>query len=506
MLWTDAAVRAALALDPRSSTGERPFSAISTDTRTLPEGALFIALRGERHDGHAFLAEAAQRGAGGALVDHVPEHAPTALSYYVVPDTLAGLGRLARLYRRRVGAPVCAVTGTNGKTTTKDMLRAVLGTRFRVHATAGNLNNLVGTPLTLLSAPSDCELMIVELGTNAPGEIARLASIVEPDIAVITSVSAGHLEGLGDLSGVLDEKTSLLSWLPRDGYTVVADEPPELVARARRIAPGEVAVAGIGESADPEYRATAVDSDVEGRSRFHWEGLQVQLDLRGRHQVRNALLALAVSRRFGIPAETAVSALAELHPVHLRTEFLRLGALTLIADCYNANPASVTAAIDLLRSVPRQGGRVVVLGTMLELGEESAALHAETARQVAAAGLDLIVATGAFHAAFQPLEQTLGDRLIRIEDPLAAFPALTGALRGDEVVLLKASRGVELERLLPRFEERWGVLHPHGEALGPRERSSDTGLREEAHSAEHSPTDNSPGDTGRVARSHVPGT
>lgn len=484
-MWTDAAVTAALGLPASADGGAHVYTGVSTDTRAIRGGELYVALRGEVHDGHAFLDAAAKAGATGAVVESVPQGAPS-LRWYVVTDTLAALGRLGRFHRHRIGARLCAVTGTNGKTTTKELLRTVLSTHGSVHATSGNFNNLVGAPLTLLGAPEGTQTIVAEVGTNAPGEIARLSAIVEPDAAVITSVAPGHLEGLGDVDGVLREKTSLLSWLPGDGVAVVADEPASLPDRARTLA-RRVVVAGTGTGADAEWRANDVQLDDEGRVSFRWRGHDVRLQLRGRHNARNAALALALGAAWGVDDAAAVAALASLEAPKMRAEFHRIGGLRLIADCYNANPASVEAAIDLLASMPRGGGRVAVIGSMLELGPESAALHANAAASIANRDIDTIVATGEFVSAFAPLAATLGERLISETDPLAAFDTLAERMKGDEVVLLKGSRGVALERLLPRFEGRWGVLHPHGEASGPRAAKPVTGAFGDASPAEHSP-------------------
>jgi UDP-N-acetylmuramoyl-tripeptide--D-alanyl-D-alanine ligase len=449
----------------------------------LKGGELFVALRGAHHDAHAYLLQAHAAGAIGAVVDHVPAEAPQAMRYYVVPDTLVALGRLARARRRRLGIRVCAVAGSNGKTTTKDLLRAALSPRLRVHATQGNLNNLIGAPLTLLRTPADADVVVAEIGTNAPGEIAQLGAIVEPDAAVVTGISAEHLEGLGDLEGVLREETAVLSWVPRGGVVVVADDPPLLAERARQLHP-KVRVAGLSESADDALRGTSVELDDEGRVRFEWSGRTVSLELRGRHNARNALVALGIATAWGVPAAEAAAALVDLEAPKLRSEIRRIGELIVIADCYNANPASVAAAVDLLASMPRRGGRVAVLGSMLELGPGSGELHRELADVVARQDFDVVVATGEFAGAFGPHRAALGARLIAAQDPLAAWEPLAEVMRGNEVVLLKGSRGVALERLLPRFEEKWGSFHPHGEAFGSRAISSSTGSRDDAHSAE----------------------
>lgn len=481
--WTEAAVCAALGLGPPRTDG-LAHAAVSTDTRTLGRGDLFVALPGEHHDGHDHLAAALKAGASGAVVERLPSGAPEGLRYYRVASTLAALGRLGRHHRRTTGVRVCAVVGSNGKTTTKDLLRAVLGTRFPVHATSGNLNNQVGVPLTLLATPAEAEVAVVEVGTNVPGEVATIAAICEPDAAVITSVSAEHLEGLGDLEGVLREETSIVSWLPVAAPVVVTDEPPALAQRVVHLH-GTVTVAGMGASVPAESRGGDVRLDRDGRVSFTWRGGRVELQLRGRHNAANALLALELGRAWGVDDDAAVAALGRLPAPRMRAEIHRYGDLTVVADCYNANPGSTAAALDLLASLPPGGGRVAVLGSMLEMGRHSAALHEAAARDAAARDLHLIVATGQFADAFAPLAEALGGRLLRAPDAPAAWEAMADRLRGDEVVLLKGSRGVALERLLPRLEQLgMGVLHPHGEALGPRASMTRTGQRDEAQPAE----------------------
>jgi UDP-N-acetylmuramoyl-tripeptide--D-alanyl-D-alanine ligase len=487
-LWTEAAVSAALGLG--TAAADVTFSAVATDTRALPADALFVALVGEHHDAHNYLLQAAAAGARGAVVSHIPPDAPAEIRYYVVPDTLRALGDLARFARRRSPARICAVAGSNGKTTTKELLRAVLGTRYTVHATRGNLNNLIGVPLTLLAMPADADAAVIELGTNVPGEVGRLGSIVEPDAVVVTNVSAEHLEGLGDLDGVLREETAVLPWLPANGIAVVPDEPAVLVERARALSPS-TRVVGLSERADFDMRAENVTLDGAGGVHFRWRNRDVALALRGRHNARNALLAFALGDAWGADPDDMIAAAAAVQAPSMRSEVRRIGGLTVVVDCYNANPGSVRAAAELLADMPRGAGRVAIFGTMRELGPTSPLLHADVARDIAALDLDLIVATGDFVAAFTPLASALGDALIRESDPLAAFDRVAPRLAGAETVLLKGSRGVALERLLPRFEEKWGVLHPHGEAFGPRESSTGSGARKDAAPPEHTPTDDS---------------
>lgn len=484
--WTDARVRAALSLEPGPAAA-LDYAAVSTDTRAMPQDALFVALRGERFDAHDFLRQAVEAGAAGAVVERIPDDAPR-VPYYVVPDTLVALGRLAQYYRRHLSARVCAIAGSNGKTTTKELTRAVLASALRVHATKGNLNNLIGAPLTILSAPADAEALVVEIGTNAPGEVARLAAIVEPDAAIVTTIAEEHLEGLGDLEGVLREEGAVLNFLPADGFAVVGDEPPMLPEHARAVLADRVRVAGWSELADPALRAEDVRMDGNGNVRFRWRGREVALALPARHNARNALLALGLGVEWGVDPDAAVAALATVRAGRMRGEIHRYGALTVLSDCYNANPGSLRAAVDTLRALPRGGGRVAVVGTMLELGPRAAEIHREAARALADADLDLVVATGEFARAFAELAPAMSAALVRVAEPTEAARVLAERLHGDEVVLLKASRGVALERLLPLLEERWGVPRTDGghSASGPGQEAS--AERDEAPAAGHAPT------------------
>lgn len=482
--WTDARVREALEL---KGSADLEFSGVSTDSRSIEPGALFVALKGERFDGHAYLAEVAAKGVRAAVVSTIPPDAPSSMTWYQVPDTLVALGRLGRHRRRSLQARVCAVAGSNGKTTTKEMLRALLATRYRVHATTGNLNNLIGTPLTLLAAPDDAEVLVVELGTSLPGEIALLGAIVEPEAAVVTAISEEHLEGLGDLHGVLVEETSILKALKPGGFAIVADEPPELADEARSLVrnAGAVKVAGWSERADPDLRAQDVELDQNGDVHFKWNGQPLHVPLRGRHNARNALIALGVAREWGIAQSAAAAAFASLKPAKMRGEVQQYGGLTVIADCYNSNPASLASAIDLLESLPQRRTRVAIVGSMLELGPTSPELHARAAQLIADARIDLIVATGDFVAAFEPLQKKLGKRLILERDPMQAWPALADRLNGLEVVLLKGSRGVALERLLPRLQAFGSAPPPRGGLRAGGEEHAHRDAKK-ASTAEHS--------------------
>jgi UDP-N-acetylmuramoyl-tripeptide--D-alanyl-D-alanine ligase len=453
-VWSDAEVRRALGLTYDPTFEDVEYTGVCTDTRALREGELYVALAGERFDGHEFVADAMARGARGAVVSRPPQgEVPGVL--YVVDDTLIALGRLASYRRQALPARVVGITGSAGKTGTKDLTAAALGGALRVHATRGNLNNRVGVPLTLLSAPVDTEVVVAEMGTNLPGEIALLAEVARPEVGVVTNIGESHLEGLGSVEGVLAEKLSLLEGLTGEQRGVVGDSPPELPAAARRVLPS-VRVAGWTERAEPGLRPVQPVRDERGVYSFSWKGQKVSLGVPGRHAVVNALLALAVAEALGVEDAVAVKGVTSVRPADKRGQTLSLTGLSLIVDCYNANPQSVLAAAEMLADVqaPR---RVAFLGTMLELGEKSASIHARVLNEVLARDFDIVVATGAFATAARSLEHT-GSRseLLIADDPDSGYDQLWPKLDGDEAVLLKASRGVALERLVPRFQAHFG--------------------------------------------------
>jgi UDP-N-acetylmuramoyl-tripeptide--D-alanyl-D-alanine ligase len=426
--WTSDRIRETLEV---SSTGKsaRVYSGISTDTRTLNRGELFVALRGERFDGTEFVAAAVEAGAAGAIVERRPGSVPAELELFVVDDALWALGQLAAARRKALDPTVVAITGTSGKTTTRALLTALLG--GAAYGSPGNYNNLVGVPLSILAAPERAKIWILELASNQPGEIERLGRIAEPDYAVITSASEGHLEGLGNLQGVLDEKLSLLSTVRPGGRALVADEPTELVLQARDRYP-DVLTVGLGRDADE--RPDAWSATAEGVA-WTWSGIDFELPGFGAHMVRNALLAIVAARLLGVDPQLATQRLsiAEIPP--MRGEVRRLGDLTLLVDCYNAN---------------------VLAGTMLELGAQSNLLHERVADGLVDAGIELIAAVGEFATAFRRSTHSRRGDLI-LEDELEdAYRELVTRLRGDEVVLLKASRGMKFERAIPLFERDFG--------------------------------------------------
>jgi len=441
--WSSDAVAAALGV---KSPGTFVFTSVSTDTRHLTPGTLFVALKGDRFDAHDFLKDAQARGAAAAVVRRGTPRQP-GLPFFEVDDTLVALGLLARARRRALppSAPVVAVTGSTGKTSAKEMIRAALSGRWRVHATTGNLNNLVGVPLTILDAPADAEVLVIEAGASVPGEIAKLRAIIEPTIAVITNVGLAHVEGFGSLAGVLREKLALVDGVP---VAVVGTEPAELAVEARRRT--RTVVAGRAPAAD--VRPEAADLDDAGRPVVRWRGRTFTLPVVGLHQVENAMIALAVAEQADVDPAAAAARLTQVTLPAGRGSLVQLDGVTVIDDTYNANPSSMRAALEFAAAYAEHHRRplAVVVGSMLELGAESARLHAAVADAVMAMrpAPALVAAVGEFAPAFARHAVALGSRLLAAPDAAALGPTLRARLRGNEVVLLKASRGVGMERVL----------------------------------------------------------
>ena len=442
--WTGATVAAALGLEaPAPAPAPAPtFRAVSTDTRSLAGGDLFVALVGERFDGHDYLDAARQAGAAGAVVRRGT--APLAgVVLFEVDDTLHALGRLARARRRDVAGPVVAITGTNGKTATKELVARALGTRWRVHATRANLNNEVGVPLTILSAPDDAEALVVEAGASVRGEIARLRNIIEPTVAMITNVSAGHLAGFGDETDVLTEKLALVARVP---LAIVGTTPPTLGARARETA-GRVVCAGLDAPAD--LRPDRWGLDGAGRVEVRFRNVPLHVPLAGRHQAENVMLALALADALALDLPPVAAALASVDLPSGRWEVSETRGRTVINDAYNANPASLLAALETVHAIRSDRPLVILVGSMLELGAATAAAHARCADAIVALDPALVGAVGEFVAALAPSRTRLDARLVTAADAAALGRAVAPRIPDRAIVLLKGSRGTRMERALP---------------------------------------------------------
>ncbi len=446
LVWTMDEVAAALAEHGRGELprGKTAFSSVGTDTRTVSPNALFVALRGENHDAHDHLADAVGKGAVGLVVSDARRVAGVGVPVYLVDDTLHALGALGRHRRHAWGKPVVGVTGSNGKTSTKELLRAALGVRFRVHATQGNLNNQIGVPLTLLALPADAEMAVVEMGTSLPGEIALLRAIAEPDIAMITSVAEAHLELLGSIDGVRKEKSAIFENV---AVAVVPATEPELITIARERA-ARVIVAGLGSGDVSAARWGRSEDAAAGGGWLEVDGVRFDVPLRGEHNLRNAMLAIAVARECGVELADIARGIAVMPQPKMRLAAEPLGRALLINDAYNANPGSTRAAVDLLDGTARGRQRVLVLGTMRELGPGAAALHAEIAKRAVESSIDVIAGIGDFAKA---LDAVRDPRVVTGADVDDIWPALRARLAPDAVILLKASRGVKLERIVPHL-------------------------------------------------------
>jgi UDP-N-acetylmuramoyl-tripeptide--D-alanyl-D-alanine ligase len=440
--WTLDRIADALGDGPRGPTA---LTRIATDTRTVATGDCFVALRGEKFDAHDFLADAVAKGAAAVVVHDAARAAKLGVPVYVVDDTTRALGRLARYRRRAWGRPVIGVVGTNGKTSTKELVRAALGSRLRVHATIGNYNNLVGVPQTLFALPDHADIAVIEMGTNQPGEVAALRAIVEPDVVVVTSIAEEHLEGLGDLEGVLREEISACDGVP---VAITPASQPE-VADAARSRARRVVSAGLDAG---DVRASRWSVAPDGTGSLELDGSEVRVPLRGVHNLRNAMLALAAAREAGISVADAARGIATMPSPPMRVSFESHGGVTVINDAYNSNPGSARAALELLEHAGGGRQRVAVLGTMLELGPQADRLHDEIARAALAAPIDVVVGVGGFADALARVAPGDG-RAVGGADPASAWDAARSRLRRDAVILLKGSRGVRLERLVPLISE-----------------------------------------------------
>jgi len=436
------------------------FPGVTTDSRTLAAGELFVAIRGDTHDGHAFAAEAGARGAGAVVVEPAALATRPPGGVITVRDTLAALGDLAAWHRRRRALPVVAITGSNGKTTTKEMLAAIGAEAFgpeRVLSTRGTQNNLVGLPLTLLRLGERERIAILELGMNGPGEIWRLAEIARPDVGVITCIAPAHLEGLGSLHAIAEAKAELYRRLAPSAIAVVhADDP--LVAAAAACRPGRTVRFGAG-APDLDVRAAAVDAQGLEGVRFALEiggrRADIRLAVPGRHNVTNALAAAAAAHALGIDLDAIARGLAAFRPPPMRMQVVRLaGGITVVNDAYNANPASMAAAVATLAASPA-ARRLAVLGEMRELGAEAERHHRALGAAVARAGLDRLFLLGAHAEAVRAGAEAAGmaaERIVVAADHQDLAARLRAHCRPGDLVLLKGSRGAAMEEVLRRLD------------------------------------------------------
>jgi UDP-N-acetylmuramoyl-tripeptide--D-alanyl-D-alanine ligase len=462
----------ACAAEIRRGAGDTAVKNVCTDSRSARPGDLFFAIRGERFDGHNFLNEVAAKGVGGVVVEkskvrslksNVPsgpakpalDLGPWTLDHpdcavLVVDDARAALGRLAAACRREFKLPVIAVAGSNGKTTTKELIASALRQKLATLWSEASFNNDIGVPLTLLRLDRSHQAAVLEAGTNHPGELAPLLAMIQPKYGVLTNIGREHLEFFGDLAGVAQEEGRLAEWLPAAGKLWVNGDnewTEKIVKRTR----ATVVRVGLGERND--WRARSIRLDKNGVTfrveapKAGWDG-EYRINLLGRHQVTNALFAVAVSEELGLGRPAVRDGLAECQPPKMRLQFWEANGVRVLDDAYNANADSTLAALETLCGLPLQGRRVAVLGDMNELGADSEAAHAEVGRRAAELGIGQLFAVGKMAPVTARAARDAGlARVIEFADVEAAVNAVKGFLKAGDVVLLKASRASRLERI-----------------------------------------------------------
>lgn len=425
---------------------------ISTDSRTIQPGELFVAICGDNFDGHNFIEQVAARGAVGALiVEGWKGTVPKNFALLRVADTLVGYQQIAAGYRRCLPLKVIAITGSNGKTSTKDFVAAALGRRFRVTKTEGNFNNHIGVPRTILEAGAKDEIAVWELGMNHPGEIAALAALAAPDVGIITNIGVAHIEFFGSREAIAVEKGALAEAIGPDGTMILnADDPfSESIAQRTR---AKIVMAGVQNGT---LRAEAITQSPHGSEFTIMEGAhrcRAQLPVPGLHMVQNAILAVAAGRVFGLSTEECAAGLAAAPLAKARLQVRDIGGVQFLDDSYNANPESMKAALRTLVELDTEGRRIAVLGQMSELGAQSERGHAEVGETAADLHIDHLVAVGELGALIARAAKRAGlENTTTVADPAAAAEFLSEIVAPGDLVLVKGSRSARMERVLEEF-------------------------------------------------------
>ncbi|MBI2885521.1 MAG: UDP-N-acetylmuramoyl-tripeptide--D-alanyl-D-alanine ligase [Candidatus Omnitrophica bacterium] len=426
-----------------------PVERIALDSRRVNPGEAFVALTGRRLDAHAFIPEAVGRGAACLVVSRALEQL-VSVPTIQVEDTTRALGRLAAAHRRRFALPVVAVTGSCGKTTTKELLAHLLSHQHRVLKTAGTQNNHIGVPLTLLQLSAAHEMAVVELGSNHSGEIAYLAGLASPTMAVITNVGPAHLEFFGSIEAIFREKLSLLSALPPGGTAVLPGDQLDVLLQAQARLPEGARVVTFGSTERCDVQAVAIRKRPEGWSlRLRGVAGEFVMSLPGSHNVENALAALACVSALGVPLESVQEPLSRFAGLPMRSEVFRCGDVTIVNDCYNANPLSFARALEILQDVEAQR-KVVIAGDMLELGAHAVGAHRSIGELAATSGCGLLIGVGAFAQAIldgAAASPSAPARLVAAADVSELLPMLSTLIRPGDGVLIKGSRGARLEQV-----------------------------------------------------------
>ena len=436
---------------PVQGSPDQPITTVSKDSRSIRPGDLYVALRGENFDGNAFAADAVARGAAAVLLDSEDAAAGLTVPVLLADNGLAALQRLAAAWRSRLALRVVCITGSNGKTSTKEFTAGVLGSVYRVTKTVGNLNNHIGVPLSILSATTDDDVAVWETGMNHAGEIAPLAALARPDVAIITNIGVAHIEYLGSRDAIALEKGTLAETVPESGTIILSsddDKTPEISARCRG------RVVRVGLSGGDLTADSLVESDAGCTFQVVVDGERhpASINANGEHMVRNALLALAAGLALDVPIDQAIKGLAATQLVGGRLERRIIAGVIFLDDTYNASPDSVEAALKTLRSLPGSGRRIAVLGKMGELGDYAAKGY-ERAGRSAAATADILVTVGpeAGAIAAAARDARLG-RTHEVDDTISAARMLKSLARPGDIVLVKGSRSARMESVIEHFK------------------------------------------------------
>jgi UDP-N-acetylmuramoyl-tripeptide--D-alanyl-D-alanine ligase len=421
---------------------------VSTDSREIGKGACFFAIEGENFDGHEYAGASLAKGAACAVVSRNWKGQAKGCLLRV-DDTIEALGAMAREYRRTFKGKVIGITGSAGKTTSREMIYSVLSTRLKALRSPKSFNNNIGVPVTLLSANGDEDVLVIELGTNHPGEIGYLTRIARPDIAIITNVYPAHLEGFGSVEGIVREKCSIAEGLTEGGKLIVNGDTPVIAERCRAIGYRPVT---FGKGPGCDVRGTDAATDGITAS-FVIEGTKIELPVPGLGNIENGIGAWAVARELGFSVSEFAAGIAKMKPADMRMEVLNIGKATVLCDCYNANPGSMKNALGVLAAIAGSGRRkVFICGPMRELGAMSGQLHAELGRQIAGAGVSLLLTAGPMP---ETVQSATGVESVTFANTQELANKLREFVRADDIILVKGSRAIRLELAVEQLK---GIL------------------------------------------------
>lgn len=426
------------------------FTGVSTDTRTVQKGDLFIPLIGENFDGHEFIQQAIEKGASGVVFSHKDMALPQQITAIFVTDTLLALQDLARFHRQRFTIPVVAITGSNGKTTTKDMAAAVLSNQFHVLKTEANYNNEIGLPLTLLQLTQEHEVAVVEMGMRGKGQIRQLANIALPTIAIITNVGETHLELLGSMEEIAAAKAELLEVIPGNGVSILNGDNVYVREKAKE-AKCRIVFFGLQEG---DIRADNIHINAQSIDfvcHTNNDAFTVDIPTTGKHNVYNALAAIALGMELGMNADSISSGFRAFNASPMRLHIERFGDYLVVNDAYNASPMSMAAAIDTMLEVAK-GRKVAVLGDMLELGPIAVSAHEAIGEKLAQCGIEIVVTVGELAASIANKASSCGiNQVVGCSDHEQAQAELKKLLMPGDTILIKGSRGMKMEKIINMF-------------------------------------------------------